>query len=139
MRTLRDIVYTSPRTATLFINMTQEISQTYIEPNYTDACSQTLTLCSLQSAMPREFLMSSRSCYEPGHDHGIVSRCAFHPSEPVLACAIEGGRVCVYEGSIADGSIVPFSQWQETILSPATQYPARCLEWNVSLSAAYRN
>lgn len=85
------------------------------------------------SSMPVEFITSSRSCYEPGHA-GLVSRCSFHPRQPVLACAIEGGRVCVYQQqNLIDSSIVlPFSHWKETVLHGNTQCPVLCLEWSVS-------
>lgn len=80
-------------------------------------------------AMSSEFIITSRSDFEPGHA-GLVTRCSFHPREPVLACAVDGGRVCVYE---ADDFGVPFSQWKHVALNPAQQYPAFCLEWNVSI------
>lgn len=90
--------------------------------------------CRSIGAMPTEFITSSRSCYEPGHA-GLVSRCSFHPRQPVLACAIEGGRVCVYqqqENNLIDSSIVAFQLWKETILHGTTNYPVLCLEWSVS-------
>ena len=84
--------------------------------------------------MSVEFVISLKSFYDSGL---LVSNCSFHPHEPVLACAVQHGRVCLYDQDVAAvGSIVPLSKWKETILNPvSTQYPvsnASCLQWDVS-------
>ena len=88
--------------------------------------------------MSVEFVISSQSFYDSGL---LVSNCSFHPHEPVLACAVEHGKVFLYHQDVAPqtvGSIVPLSKWKETVLNPvSTQYPvsnATCLQWDVSFS-----
>lgn len=90
------------------------------------------------STMSYEFSLSARSCFQPGHA-GQVFRCAFHPHRPIIACAVEGGRICVYERPkvAADGCPIPIGQWKEAILHPKTSYPALCLEWNVRVHVYY--
>lgn len=93
--------------------------------------------------MPVEFTISSKNLYDAGLQ---VSKCSFHPSEPVLACAIDGGKICLYhkqhtEFKGAAELIVPLSQWNETVLNPVpTQYPVSgisCLQWDVSSCLAW--
>ncbi|KAK4004917.1 hypothetical protein OUZ56_006646 [Daphnia magna] len=98
--------------------------------------------------MPVEFTISSKNLYDAGLQ---VSKCSFHPSEPVLACAIDGGKICLYhkqhtEFKGAAELIVPLSQWNETVLNPVpTQYPVSgisCLQWDVEgkrLAVGYEN
>lgn len=93
--------------------------------------------------MPVEFTISSKNLYDAGLQ---VSKCSFHPSEPVLACAIDGGKICLYhkqhtEFKGAAELIVPLSQWNETVFNPVpTQYPVSgisCLQWDVSSCLAW--
>lgn len=83
--------------------------------------------------MSAEFVISPKSLDDSAL---LVSNCAFHPHEPVLACAVQGGPVRLYQQPDAVGSIVPLSKWKETVFNPvSTQYPvsdASCLQWDVS-------
>jgi WD40 repeat protein len=83
--------------------------------------------------MSVEFVISPKSLDDSAL---LVSNCAFHPHEPVLACAVQGGPVRLYQQPDAVGSIVPLSKWKETVFNPvSTQYPvsdASCLQWDVS-------
>lgn len=92
--------------------------------------------------MSLEFVISFKSFYDSAL---LVSNCCFHPHEPVLACAVQHGRICLYyqvhEEDVTHqrndvGSVVPLSKWKENVFNPvSTQYPvsnASCLQWDVS-------
>ncbi|XP_046461563.1 F-box-like/WD repeat-containing protein TBL1XR1 [Daphnia pulex] len=93
--------------------------------------------------MSVEFVISPKSLDDSAL---LVSNCAFHPHEPVLACAVQGGPVRLYQQPDAVGSIVPLSKWKETVFNPvSTQYPvsdASCLQWDADgrrLAVGYQN
>jgi hypothetical protein len=83
----------------------------------------------LQSAELPVFKELSRSCFNRGN--GQVDFCRFHPLDPVLACSLDDGRVCIFEGLNHE---IPFEEWSRKYwLANAGSWVWR-IDWNVSYS-----
>ena len=58
----------------------------------------------------------------------LVSLCRFHPHKPILACALDNGRVCIFAGETPS---TPFARWQKRYWKARTNSLIWSLNWNV--------
>ena len=86
----------------------------------------------LPSADLPVFKELSRSCFNRGN--GQVDFCRFHPLDPVLACSLDEGRVCIFEGLNHE---MPFGEWSRKFLLANAGSGVCRIDWNVSYSNCF--
>ena len=68
-------------------------------------------------------------CYRE-NETGVVHFIRFHPVKAEVICALDGGKVCVFNG---ESHTTPFWQWSQTVLEAETSGHVSCIDWNVRL------
>lgn len=78
------------------------------------------------------FEKTSRACYDAeriSDDGNQVFDCAFHPTQPMLACGLRNGSIRIFRGQHANSA---FSTWEpDDRLKVDIKAHINCLAWNV--------